>query len=363
MTVLGPVSPDSLGPTITHEHLFIDLSCYLRPPEHPVKDDIYYQKVDIKNLYALRRDAYCNRDNCILDDIDLACREVELFKNEGGRTIVDVTLVDIGRDVKSLAEVSRRTGVNIVAGCGHYIFSAFPPGLADKSEEEIYQEIISEIRNGIDGTGIRPGVIGEIGSGDPIHDQEKKVLRAAARAQCESGLPISIHVHAPGRRGNEVLDILIGEGVRPDKIILGHIDASLAHLDIDFNGAMKYILSLADRGCFIEFDLCGNSGHFITKDHTYWMPSDRERAKALAVLCNQNHSHQILLSQDVGHKHYLQEYGGWGYSHVFTEFTECMYEAGLDDESIEKFLNENPMRALTINNSETPASRMMAGKS
>lgn len=351
MTVLGPVSPDALGPTITHEHLFIDLSCYLRPPADPLPDDIYHQKVDIKNLYALRRDAYSNRDNCILDDVDLACREVELFKQQGGRTIVDVTLVDIGRDVRKLAEVARRTGINIVAGCGHYIFSAFPAGLADQTEEQIYQEIISEIREGIDGTGIRPGIIGEIGSGDPIHDQEKKVLRAAARAQCESGLAISIHVHAPGRRGNEVLDILTAEGVRPERIILGHIDASLAHLDISFEQAMDYILSLARRGCFIEFDLCGNSGHFVTKDHTYWMPSDRERAKALAIMCREGHAHQILLSQDVGHKHYLQEYGGWGYSHVFTEFHTCMLEAGIDEATIDRFFNANPVRALTVSDS------------
>jgi phosphotriesterase-related protein len=348
MTVLGPVSPDSLGPTITHEHLFIDLSCYLRPPESPVPNDIYYQKVDIKNLYALRRDAYCNRDNCILDDVELACREVELFKKEGGKTIVDVTLVDIGRDVTKLAEVARRTGINIIAGCGHYIFSAFPKGLAEKTEDEVFHEIMSEIRDGIDGTGIRPGVIGEIGSGDPIHEQEKKILRAAARAQCETGLAISIHVHAPGRRGNEVLDILIGEGCDPAKIILGHIDASLAHLDINFDQAMDYILSLAARGCFIEFDLCGNSGHFVTKDHTYWMPSDRERAKALAIMCKKGHAHQILLSQDVGHKHYLQEYGGWGYSHVFTEFHTCMLEAGIDQKTIDGFFNVNPVRALTI---------------
>lgn len=348
MTVLGPLDPKDLGATITHEHLFIDLSCYLQPPVKPDPNDIYYQKVDIKNLYALRRDAYCSRDNCILDDVDLACREVEIFKRHGGRTIVDVTLVDIGRNVGALAEVSRRTGINIVAGCGHYIFSAFPPGLAERSEDDIYKEIIGEINQGVDGTGIRPGVIGEIGSGDPIHEQEKKVLRAAARAQVESGLAISIHVHAPGRRGNEVLDILMGEGVAPEKIILGHIDASLAHLDIEFSQAMDYINSLLDRGCYIEFDLCGNSGHFVTRDHTFWMPSDRERAKALALMSRRGYSDRILLSQDVGHKHYLQEYGGWGYSHVFTEFNNCMLEAGITPAHIDAFLHENPARVLTI---------------
>lgn len=351
MTVLGPMPASELGTTITHEHLFIDLSCYLRPPARPEDDPLFFAPVEIGNLYALRRDAYSNRDNCILDDVELACREVEVFKRHGGRTIVDVTLVDIGRDVRSLAEVSRRTGVNVVAGCGHYIVSAFPSGVAERSEDEIYAELMGEIDDGIDGTGIRPGIIGEIGSGDPIHSQEKKVLRAAARAQIASGLAITVHVHAPGRRGNEVLDILIGEGVKPERIILDHIDASLAHLDIEFAQAMDYILSLAERGCFIEFDLCGNAGRFVTTDHTYWMPSDRERAKALALMCKAGHGDQILLSQDVGHKHYLQEYGGWGYSHVLTEFDACMLEAGLDRSTIDKFFNDNPARALAITRS------------
>ena len=349
MTVLGPIDPKQLGTTITHEHLFIDLSCYLRPPEDSNPDHLFYEKVNIKNLHALRRDAYSNRDNCLLDDVDLACREVEVFKASGGGTIVDVTLVDIGRDVSSLAEVARRTGVNVIAGCGHYIFSAFPKGLAERTEDDVFQEIISDIEQGIDGTGIKPGVIGEIGSGDPIHSQEKKVLRAAARAQRNSGLAITIHVHAPGRRGNEVLDILIGEGVKPEKIILGHIDGSLAHLDIEFGQAMDYILSLAACGCYIEFDLCGNAGHFNTADHSFWLPSDRERAKALALLCKHGFTDQILLSQDVGHKHYLLEYGGWGYGHVLNEFKQTMVEAGIKEAQMTRFFVDNPARVLSIN--------------
>ena len=349
MTVLGSIDPASLGTTITHEHLFIDLSCWLRPPaEGAPGSELFHDKVNIRNLHQMRHDAYSNRDNCILDDVELATREVNIFKEAGGNAIVDVTLVDIGRDVKSLAEVSRRTGVHVIAGCGHYVFSAFPPGVAEQSEDEIFDELMSEITDGIDGTGIRPGIIGEIGTGHPIHPQEKKVLRAAARAQVATGLAITIHVHSPGRRGNEVLDILLDQGVRPDKIILDHVEASLAHLDIEFHQAVEYLLSLARRGCYIEFDLCGNSGHFVSETDHWWLPSDRERAKALALLCKEGFADRILLSQDVGHKHYLQEYGGWGYSHVLRDFSDHMIEAGIDRATIAGFFNQNPARVLSI---------------
>ena len=348
MTVLGPVPADRIGKTITHEHLFIDLSCYLTPPKDGEPPGFYHDPVNIRNLHALLRDPYGNRDNCILDDVGLAVREVDLFRKAGGGTIVDVSLPDIGRDVRKLAEVSRRTGVHVVAGCGHYIYSAFPPGVAEMTQDQLTEELLAEIRDGIDGSGIRPGVIGEIGTGHPIHPQETKMLKAAARAQIETGLAISIHVHPPGRRGNEVLDILIGEGVDPGRIILGHIDASLAHLDIDFDRAVDYVLSLADRGCYIEFDLCGNSGYFVTREASWWLPSDRERAKALARLCKAGFADKILLSQDVGHKHYIVEYGGWGYAHTLTDFSHHMREAGISDMEIEGFFCVNPGTVLSI---------------
>ena len=348
MTVLGPIEASALGTTITHEHIFIDLSCYLTPPKPGEDPGTFFDPVTIKNLHTLHRDPYGNRDNCILDDVGLAVREAEVFKSLGGGTIVDVTLVDIGRNVEALAEVSRRTGLNIVAGCGHYIRSAYPPGVAEMSEQQLTDELLREIRDGIGDTGIRPGVIGEIGTGHPIDPLEHKMLRAAARAHRETGLAISIHVHAPGRRGHEVLDTLLTEGARPDKIILGHIDASLAHLDIELSEAVDYIESLAARGCYIEFDLCGNSYYFVTKEASWWLPSDRERAKALARLCRSGYGDRLLLSQDVGHKHYLREFGGWGYGHVLGAFSHHMRKAGIDQSAISDFLITNPARVLAL---------------
>jgi phosphotriesterase-related protein len=348
MTVLGPVDSSQLGTTITHEHVFIDLSCYLTPPKDEVTAERYNAKVKLENLYIFRSDPYGNRDNCILDDMDLAIRELAVFQKLGGKTVVDVTLDDIGRDVVKLAEVSRRTGLHILAGCGHYIHAGHPSYVAAQSAEDIAQKLIREIEQGVGETGIKPGVIGEIGTGDPIHPEEAKVLRGAARAQIATGLPISVHVHPPGRRGNEVLDILIDEGVAPERIILGHVDVPLSHLDIDFAQGVDYVLSLAERGCYIEFDLCGNAGYFRTRETSWWMPTDRERAKALAILCDRGFKHKILLSQDVGHKHYLQEYGGWGYGHVLSEFRHHLEDAGVSRETSDLFLLDNPAKILSI---------------
>ena len=120
----------------------------------------------------------------------------------------------------------------------------------------------------------------------------------------------------------------------------------LSHLDIDFQGGVDYVLSLAERGCYIEFDLCGNSGYFRTRETSWWMPTDRERAKALKVLCDRGFKDRILLSQDVGHKHYLREYGGWGYGHVLDEFRHHMRDAGIPDATSELFLTANPATIL-----------------
>lgn len=348
MTVLGQVPADSLGKTIVHEHLFIDLSCYFREMKTEAEKKAFAEPVSLANLHNVHRDPYGVRDNCILDDVELAVKEVNFFKNLGGQTIVDVTLPEIGRDVRKLAQVAERTGVNIIAGCGHYILWAQPEEIRRASLAQLEDEMMSDIVDGIDATGIKAGIIGEIGTGSPIEPEEEKVLRAAARTQRQTGLPITIHVHPPGREGNLVLDILEDEGVPPDRIILDHVATSLAHLDIDFDQAMDYLHSLLARGCYVEFDLCGNSHYFQTSTVSWWLPSDRERCKALAKLVKDGYGDRLLLSQDVGHKHYLQTYGGWGYGHVLGTFSHHMREAGITDHQICKFLIDNPREILSV---------------
>jgi phosphotriesterase-related protein len=173
------------------------------------------------------------------------------------------------------------------------------------------------------------------------------VLRAAATAQKHTGLALSVHVHPPTRAGHDVLDLLEGEGVDLRRVVLCHIDAALAHNDIGFADAVEYQRSLAARGAFIEFDLYGNSGYFTDGANSWWLPSDRERAKAIARLADSGHADSVLISQDVGHKHYLSEYGGWGFAHVLTVFKDMLADFGVGSAAHEMITVTNPARMLT----------------
>jgi phosphotriesterase-related protein len=346
MTVLGPISAADLGVTLPHEHLFIDLLAYVDELGKYQSSEILDDPVELRNLQAIRGNPYGNRLNCILDDVDLACREVELFRAAGGGTIVDVKNSDIGSNPIGLRDVAEQTGVNVVAGVGHYVNFAQGAKVRGMSVDQIAGGFLGEIENGLGASGIRPGIIGEIGTTWPLHPNEEKVLRAAAIAHRHSGLTISVHVHPPTRSGHGVLDILEDEGVDLRRVVLGHVDAALAHSDIEFAEAVDYHRSLAQRGAFIEYDLCGNSGYFTDGANAWWLPSDRERCKAIAELASAGFLESLLISQDVGHKHYLTEYGGWGYSHVLTGFRAMLADFGIDANGHDQITRRNPARML-----------------
>src|SRR5918999_2248713 len=123
--------------------------------------------------------------------------------------------------------------------------------MVDKSAEDIATEHITELTQGIGDTGIKPGIIGEVGCSWPLRANERKCLDAAAVASIETGIPISIH---PGLHVNaplQIVEIPTGAGADPARIILGHLDVALRHRATDMR------LKLADTGCYLQFDLFG----------------------------------------------------------------------------------------------------------
>lgn len=347
MTVQGPVPASDLGPTLPHEHVFLDLNCYvdelLTYRELPIVDEV----VTLANLKQVRNNPYGNRDNCVLDNMDLMATELAEFKDAGGGTLVDTTNGDLGPQPANLKALSERTGLHMVAGCGHYVSFAHPPELASQTVDDIAARLISEIRDGFGDTGVRPGIIGEIGTKDPLHPDEAKVLRAAAAAHHATGLTISVHVHPPTRGAHDVLDILESEGVDLRRVVLGHLDAALSHDDIDLAQAIDYHKALADRGPYIEYDLCGNSGFFSDGAHSWWFPSDRERCIGISRLIDAGYGEQLLISQDVGHLYYLSSYGGWGFAHVLTQFKDMLAAAGVSEKWHDQLTRKNPATMLT----------------
>jgi phosphotriesterase-related protein len=350
MTVLGPLGADQLGITLPHEHVFCDITCLCPQPDSEHRREFLEQPVEMGILGLLRRNPLLNRDNCLLTDAALAIEEVLEFKELGGGTIVDLTSEKaVGRDPVALQAVARATGVNIVCGCGHYLHFIHPPHVAEESMESIAEGLIFELTEGIADTGVRAGIIGEIGTSDPIHPQEAKMLKAAARAQQKTGAAVTVHCNLGTRTGAEVLRLLDAGGADLSRVVLGHVDFALGHLDMSFEGAVRYHKQLASSGCFIEYDTVGADGYFrgTGTERPFWAPSDRQRAEAIARLLDAGLGDQILISHDICLKHYLLHYGGFGYGHILREFTHNLEDAGLGEADVHRLLVENPARMLS----------------
>ena len=165
-------------------------------------------------------DVLYNFEDFQLPDINTAIDEVMIYKQFGGGTLVDAGSIGVGRDPIGLARISRQTGVNIVMGASYYVAITHPKDMDDMTEDSITEKIIDDLINGVDNTGIRAGIIGEIGCGFPIDDNELKVLRGSAQAQTHTGFPVLVH---PGRDVTAPLDnlnTLLENGADTSKIIL-----------------------------------------------------------------------------------------------------------------------------------------------
>jgi phosphotriesterase-related protein len=353
MTVSGPVLPEDLGITLSHEHCLVDLRSYWKTPPEEARRALAEAPIAWKNIGYSRRNPFLSRDNLVLSNVELAVRELMEFGSLGGRTVVDLTLPDIGRDPSTLLDLSQKTGLNIVAGCGHYIQISHPPELAAESLDSITRRFLAEIQEGIGDTNIRAGVLGEIGTSSPIHPDEEKVLRAAARAHKATGIAIAVHLSpAPSLdlwAGHAVLDILESEGVNPGRVLLCHLDNMLAPGE-DFQKAIQQHFSLGRRGCFLGYDGCGKEHYFPSGSRaafpSFWCPHDRERAKASASLLEAGFGEQLLLSHDVCFKIELVEYGGFGYGHLLRTFASNLQDYGVGEPQIHKLLVDNPRRWL-----------------
>lgn len=351
-TVTGDVPAEELGITLPHEHFLVDLSVYVDEDEHgrtAVQRGKLREEVSLENLwwvgsYGRRWDWQCY-DRWRLDDVATAVEEVERFKGKGGSTVVDVTPMSpaVGRDPNAVQEVAYRTGLNVVLGTGHYTRAAHPPDVADKSAGEIAEEIVEEIADGIDGTNVRAGIIGEIGSteGFADHEDEKKSFRAAAIAQERTGAPITIHSTGFSHEGHDLLDVLEDAGADLTNVIVGHLDMTLRT-----DGAFEYLQSLADRGVYLEFDTFGRVGYLATYDRCF--PLDETRIVMLGDLFDAGYEEQLLVSTDVCQKTHLTRYGGFGYDYILRDIVPRFRKRGFSQSDIDTLLVENPAGAVTF---------------
>ncbi|HEY3397523.1 MAG TPA: phosphotriesterase-related protein [Armatimonadota bacterium] len=339
-TVLGPVEREQLGLTLPHDHLFIDLTCQFAKPTEANAREQAYEPVGPEHYELLARNPYALRDNLLLDDVDLTVAEISRFQAAGGRTVVDCTSVGAGRDVAKLVAVAQRTGLNIIMGCGYYLQETHPPELAELSPEAMAEVMVRELTVGVGDSGVRAGIIGEIGTGDPIGPGEQKSLRAAALAHRATGAPLQVHTYPWGRRGLEIADELVDWGVDPARLVICHID-----VDLD----LVSLRELLRRGVFIEFDDFGKEFPVEEDDHGFAggpFASDAQRVQVLAQLVAEGYERQLLMTNDLCFKQMLHRYGGRGYDHVLVDIVPQLAAAGLSPAVLEQLLIHNPARWL-----------------
>ena len=303
MTVTGPVRGEDLGFTLPHEHPF----CKLRHAEH---------RYDFPDQF---------------DDDDVVADELTAFRDQGGRTLVDLTVPDIGRVPERVRALSERTGVHIVMGCGWYRESYYLPEerIGRRPVADLADELVREITEGVGDTGIRPGVIGEIGSEKTwVSPIEERVLRAAARAQRQTGLPLGA-IHSVGPVAPEQVTILEDEGADLTRVAVAHAE-TYPHL--------KYLLQLLERGVYIQFDNCGQ-----------FRSLGRYEDQILGVirdLIDRGHEQRIMLSHDTCKFGQFRVHGGPGFVYLAETFLPKLRDLGVTDAILTRITTENPRRWL-----------------
>jgi phosphotriesterase-related protein len=306
-TVRGPIDPATLGFTLPHEHTAIAL----------------WQIPDRWDYWELTRD-----EPAIL-------AELARFRALGGSAIVDLTLPGVGRDARWLVRISEASGLHVVMGCGWYRGAYYPAEtLIDRrSVDDLADELVREAAEGVGDSGVRPGIIGEIGTDKPwLSAQEERVHRAAARASRRTGLAITTH-GVLSDVGRAQLRVFEEEGADPARVVIGHADSF---------PSLEHYLAIVGRGASVEFDFLGMS----------FTPQEKHgegRIVELACeLLSRGHVERVLLSQDVCHNSQLKRYGGNGYTYLHETFLPRLREAGASDAEIETMTVANPRRILTV---------------
>ena len=217
--------------------------------------------------------------DCRLDDFDATAAEYRRLAEHGVVGIIDQTNRGMGRNVAYVQKMAAQAGVEITHATGYYKEPFLPPECYTLTEQQLCDIMVKELTEGIEGTGVRATVIGEIGTSKDITETEAKVFRAASRAHAETGAPICTHTTL-GMRGLEQLEIFKSFGVDLSRVVLSHIDLSA---DLD------YMKRLLDQGVNIAFDTIGKCNY----------QPDVSRADWLSRLCAEGYDTQIVMSMDI----------------------------------------------------------------
>jgi phosphotriesterase-related protein len=209
-----------------------------------------------------------------------------------------------------------------------------------RTVDDLAREIAAEVTVGVGDTGVRAGLIGEIGCTWPWADNERKVVRAAIAAQRETGAPLMIHPGRHPRAPMEIAEFVQREGGDVRRTIMCHIDRTIADVG--------QVVDLAQTGIWLEYDLFGLETSYYPYNPDFDMPNDGGRMAHVLALMERGHGGQLLLSHDIAYKTSLVKYGGYGYHHLLVNVVPRLRRKGVDDDGLARLLVDNPRRAFVF---------------
>ena len=307
-SVLGPLDTSDLGFTLSHEHILLS-------------------SAGIRHVYP----EFIDRQRTIEE----AVSHLSEARREGVGTLIDVTTLDLGRDVELVAEVSRRSGVNIICATG--IWRDIPRAFWEADPDEIAALFVREIEVGIEGTGIRAGIIKVANDAGGVTPEGEIILRAAARAQKRTGVPISTHTWALERVGDEQVRIFEEEGVDLSRVYIGHSDDTT---DLD------YLTGLARKGVWLGLDRMRGAP---LPGFLKW----EERAGTTTKLIDAGFADRLMLGHDwsihlgiIGkeNERVFHEFNPDGFLFITRHLLPSLMKMGVSQQTIDQIMVDNPRR-------------------
>ena len=304
-TMTGPISPAELGFTLMHEHIIVR------------------SEGMAKNFPGV-----WNQETVL----DKALQMLTALKAQGVDTMVDLTVLGLGRDVPLLLPVVEQTGIQVIAATGLYTFSDLPTYFRNREANEMAELFVGDILKGIQGTKVKAAILKCATDAPGVTPGVEKLLRAVARAHLRTGVPITTHTHAATRRGLEQQDIFTSEGVDLERVIIGHSGDSE---DLD------YLVKLLDRGSYIGMDRFGLD---------VYLPEEK-RIVTIAKLCRMGWAERMVLSHDTMAYYDVYELGAietarpnWNYFNIINNIIPKLLEAGVSQKQIDLMTRDNPRR-------------------
>lgn len=327
-TVRGPVDVDALGTTLMHEHVFIT-------------------SPDVMANYG---DLWWDEEERVRDAVAQLRRLADL----GVRTIVDPTVVGLGRYIPRVARVNAEVDINIVVATGLYMFDELPlimkfqgPGTSYGGPEPLTEFFLRDIREGIGGTGIRAAFLKCVVEAQGLTPDQTRLQLAVAATHVETGVPITVHTDCAARTGLLALDLYEQEGVDLTKVVISHAGDSN---DLD------YLRELADRGATLGCDRFGNN----TQN------SNENRIATVAALCRQGYADRIVLSHDAScfidffafdlpKQALARTSPDWNFEYITRFALPALLAAGVTPDQITTMMVDNPRRYFTPGTPGGPA--------